>query len=286
MRCDLHVHTLHSGMCNVPFLSAVCRESYNEPGELYRELKRRGMSLVTVTDHDSIDAAEQLRHHEDFFLSEEVTCGLPSGSNIHIGVYDLNDRQHIEVQRRRADFHALIAYLQENNLFFTANHLFSSVTGHRVAGDFEVIQEAFDAVETLNGCMLKITNEAAAQYARRHCKMGVGGSDAHTLRSAASCWTEVPGARNKEEFLAGLRAGYGRARGTDGSYLRLTRDILQIGLSMVRSSPALAVLAPLGGLAPVITFINYIREKQFARLWKERYEAEYALRKFAAGVAA
>src|ERR1700761_4259998 len=63
MRCDLHVHTRHSGMCNIPGFHRFCRESYNDPEAVYQTLKRRGMDLVTVTDHDSIDAAEQLRHH-------------------------------------------------------------------------------------------------------------------------------------------------------------------------------------------------------------------------------
>jgi len=63
------VHTIHSGMCTVPLLSRICRESYNDPLEVYTTLKRRGMDLVTITDHDSIDAAETLRRYPDFFLS-------------------------------------------------------------------------------------------------------------------------------------------------------------------------------------------------------------------------
>ena len=80
MRCDLHVHTIHSGQCTVPGLSRYCLESSNEPLALYETLKRRGMDLVTVTDHDSIDAGEELRKYPDFFLSEEVTVTLPSGT--------------------------------------------------------------------------------------------------------------------------------------------------------------------------------------------------------------
>ena len=85
MRCDLHVHTRHSGMCTIPLLNRVSRESYSDPEAVYQTLKRRGMDLVTVTDHDSIDAAEQLRRYPDFFLSEEVTCITPSGTEIHTG---------------------------------------------------------------------------------------------------------------------------------------------------------------------------------------------------------
>src|SRR5690348_6111644 len=98
MRCDLHVHTRHSGMCTVPLLRRVCRESYSEPLAVYETLNRRGMDLVTVTDHDSIDAAEPLRRYPDFFLSEEVSAVSPSGTRLQVGVYDIQDRHHIEVQ--------------------------------------------------------------------------------------------------------------------------------------------------------------------------------------------
>src|SRR5262245_52220047 len=80
MRCDLHVHTLHSGMCTVPLLNRICRESYNDPLEVYEVLKCRGMDLVTITDHDSIGASERLHKYSDFFLSEEVSCRTPDGT--------------------------------------------------------------------------------------------------------------------------------------------------------------------------------------------------------------
>src|ERR1700712_2257704 len=103
MRCDLHVHTRHSGMCTVPVLSRICYESYNEPRPLYDTLKCRGMDLVTVTDHDSIGAADELRSHSDFFLSEEVTCTMPSGTEMHAGVYGIRESDHQQLQRRSKD---------------------------------------------------------------------------------------------------------------------------------------------------------------------------------------
>src|SRR5258707_1984215 len=117
MRCDLHVHTRHSGMGTVPVMRHIGWESYNQPGEVYEKLKRAGMDLVTVTDHDSIDAVETLRSKPDFFLSEEVTCTLPSGTELHMGVYDITERDHIELQRRRHDWESLFAWLYDHNLF-------------------------------------------------------------------------------------------------------------------------------------------------------------------------
>src|SRR5579871_6622527 len=143
MRCDLHVHTIHSGMCTVPVMNRICRESYNDPREVYETLKRRGMEIVTVTDHDSIDAAEALRGHADFFLSEEVSCRMSSGTELHVGVYGLDDRDHIELQRRREDFASLLAYLRERGLLFSVNHAFSSLTGRRKEADFVEFAASF-----------------------------------------------------------------------------------------------------------------------------------------------
>src|SRR3981081_4057366 len=148
MKCDMHVHTVHSGMCTIPVMRRICKESYTGPDALYATLKARGMDFVTVTDHDSIDAAETLRRHPDFFLSVEATCLRPSGTEIHVGVYDVTERQHIEIQRRRNDFLSLHAYLNEQDLLFSANHIFSSLTGKRHAEDFEWFEHAFPAVET------------------------------------------------------------------------------------------------------------------------------------------
>ena len=154
MRCDLHVHSTGSGMCDTPLVGRFCRESYSDPLAVYETLKRRGMTLVTLTDHNSIDGAEPLRRFPDFFLSEEVTCTMPSGAEIHLGVYGLNERDHAEIARRRADLLSLLIYLTERRLFFALNHPFSKLTGRRDPSDFEYFASYFPAIETRNGQML------------------------------------------------------------------------------------------------------------------------------------
>ena len=225
MKCDLHVHSRHSGQCTIPFFEWFCRESYNDPEQVYRTLKRKGMGLVTLTDHDSIDGAESLRRYPDFFISEEVTCRMPSGTFAHVGVYDITERQHIEIQRRRNDLPALLAYLSEARLFFSVNHVFSALTGNRHLEDFDWFEEFFPGLEVLNGQMSPFHNRQARQLAERQGKAGVAGSDAHAMASVGTAYTEVPHARTADEFFRGLRAGRGRATGGHGGYLKLTRDI-------------------------------------------------------------
>ena len=271
MRCDLHVHTKHSGMCTIPVLKAVCRESYNEPLAVYEKLKRMGMDLVTITDHDSIDAVEALRSRPDFFPSEEVSCQLPSGTGLHMGVYNITVRDHVELQRRRMDFEALAAYLRERHLFYSANHVFSSLTGRRTVEDFELFETAFPAVETRNGHMLARANENAAALADFAGTAEVGGSDAHAMPSVGCAWTVVPRARSKQEYLEGLRRGMGKVRGETGSYYKLTRDVLSIAREMMRRNPWTLPLAPLALGVPLVILGNYAIENVFARLWMARY---------------
>lgn len=270
MRCDLHVHTLHSGMCTVPVLNRVCRESYNDSHAVYETLKRRGMDLVTVTDHDSIDSIEDLRRHPDFFLSEEVTCTTPSGTELHMGVYGIDDRDHIELQRRRHDLPSLVAYLTERNLFFTLNHVFSSLTGPRTDDDFAFFEAHFPGVEVLNGQMLATCNRSAERLARQWNKTAVAGSDAHTLASLGLTHTEVPGARTAAEFLDGLRGGYSHAHGVSGDYWTLTRAVAEIGVSLIYERPWALSIAPLLLAVPVVTFANYFAELAFNRKWSRR----------------
>ena len=271
MRCDLHVHTIHSGMCTVPVLNRVCRESYSDPHEVYETLKQRGMHAVTVTDHDSIDAAESLRRHPDFFLSEEITCRASSGTELHIGVYGLNDRDHIELQRRRSDFPALLACLRERSLLFSVNHAFSSLTGPRKEADFREFAQCFPAVETRNGQLTRTANLFAARFARRNGMVKLGGSDSHTLDGLGRTFTEVPGARTTSEFLAGLRAGWSRVYGESGSYWKLTNAVLDISFSMVRERPWTVMLVPLCAAVPLVTLGNVALETAFAYKWGSRH---------------
>jgi predicted metal-dependent phosphoesterase TrpH len=261
-------------MCTVPGLSRVCLESYNEPRALYERLKQRGMDLVTVTDHDSIDAVEELRRHPDFFLSEEVTCKMPSGTEMHAGVYGISERDHIELQRRRADIQSLLAYAIENRLFVTVNHLYSSLTGPRTEDDFAIFARDFHGVEIINGQMLACANRLAADFARRFGKPVVAGSDSHTLAGVARTWTEVAGATNAAEFLAGMRRGQSIAHGESGNYFKLTAAIFEIGFELVKAVPLMTLGAGLFALAPMVTLGNLVRETAFAWYWGQRNRSE------------
>jgi predicted metal-dependent phosphoesterase TrpH len=273
MRCDLHVHSIASGMFTVPGLDRICRESYNDPVEVYNRLKRLGMSIVTLTDHDSIDAAEVLRRYPDFFLSEEVTVRMPSGTEAHLGVYGMAERDHAEIQRRRNDFVSLLMYLTERKLFFSAYHIFSGLTGRREEKDYRWFESYVPAFETRNGQMWPKANSCAAQLAERQGKTAIAGSDSHTIMGVGRTYTEVPGARTADEFFAGLRAGRGRVHGEHGSCGKLTLDVFSIVASLFGDKPWTLALSPLAVFVPAFTLGHWLNEIRFCKKWSARMES-------------
>jgi predicted metal-dependent phosphoesterase TrpH len=225
------------------------------------------MSLVTLTDHDSIDGAEKLRGQPDFFLSEEVTIQMPSGTKMHLGVYCITERDHTEIQRRRNDFVALMMYLTERKIFFSANHIFSGLTGPRDEEDFLWCASYVPALETRNGLINVAANDGAAQLANKLGKIAIGGSDEHTISGIGLTYTEVPGARTVAEFFAGLRAGRGHVHGAQGSYAKLTGEVFRIVGAMLKEKPWTLCLLPLGLLVPAFTAFHWLNEIRFCRKW-------------------
>lgn len=273
MRCDLHIHSVASGMCNTPGLTGVCLESYNDPAQVYNRLKQLGMSAVTITDHDSIDAVETLRKYPDFFLSEEVTVRMPTGTEMHLGVYNMAERDHQEIQRRRTDFLSLLMYLTERKLFFSVNHVFSGLTGRREEEDFNWFASYVPAFETRNGQMWPGANASAARLAKRLGKVAIAGSDSHTMAGVGRTFTEVRGARTVDEFFGGLRAGRGVVHGQHGSFPRLTADIFRIARCVFAENPVMLAILPFTVLIPCFTVGHWLNEIRFCKKWTATLES-------------
>jgi hypothetical protein len=246
------------------------------------------MDLVTLTDHDTIAGALEIAHLPGTFLSEEVTCRLPEGRIVHLGVFGLRERQHEHVAARRDDAESLFAYLAEQGLPACLNHPFSALTGPRAAADLRLALSALPLVEVRNGMMSAALNAYAAGAARAARLGMVGGSDAHTLPSVAQAYTMIPSARTRDEFLEGLRRGLTLPAGSSGSYRRLTRDVSRImagaygdrarrasqgARHLARFAFMTAVLPVALPLLPLVTAGIYAHEKVFARRLRRAYEA-------------
>jgi hypothetical protein len=254
------------------------------------------MDLVTLTDHDTIVGALEIAGLPGTFLSEEVSCTLPGGRLLHVGVFGITEAHHDVIARRRADAEALFAYLAEERIPAAINHPFSALTGSRATEDFHRALAGVDLVETLNGMMSAAVNARAARAGRSARRSGVGGSDAHTLNSVARAYTVVPGAASGGEFLDGLRKGLTLPRGHSGGYARLTADLvrlagdtcLEAARECLRGPRPMARLAGVVALLPVLPVLPlwsaalFLREQLFARRHEQNFVASRARRRPAA----
>jgi predicted metal-dependent phosphoesterase TrpH len=234
LRADLHVHTCHSTVSGtLPFLGS--RDCYSTPADVYRVAKARGMDLVAVTDHDSIDGALELLDARsdagDVIVGEEVSCTLPDGAIVvHLGVYGMTEPLHREVQPLRRNVFDVAACLRQANVFFALNHLLHFYRGQIPFDQYLRLLDAVPALEVRNGTMLAAHNALVELMAERRALTApmsrlavVAGSDAHTLRRVGRTWTTAPG-RTREDFLLSLRQGLGRPEGLHGTAATVAGD--------------------------------------------------------------
>lgn len=235
LRADLHLHSYHSGRAgHLTFLHA--RDCYSEPDAVYAAAKARGMDVVTITDHDSIDGClEFLERHPaaaDFFISEEIGCRFPDVDlEVHIGAYGISERIHRDIQALRSNVFEAVAYLRSEGIFYALNHPFFFYKGQLPLDDYlGLALRLFPAFEVRNGTMLAAHNELAEAIVGQWSASSlfpltaIGGSDSHTLGGIGTTYTEAPGT-TRDEFLQSLREGRARAGGRHGSTWREAREI-------------------------------------------------------------
>jgi predicted metal-dependent phosphoesterase TrpH len=235
----MHCHTRHSGQAkHLKFLR--CRDCYSRPLDVYHTAKRRGMDLVTITDHDSIDGCLELLDRlgplPDFVMGEEATVFFPRfGHEAHVGIYGLTEAQHGEIQRLRRDGDELVAYLRGQSLLFALNHFFHGFSDPARVGEFiEHMAGLFDVFEVRNGSQQREHNAFIVRLLEERPRglspIGrVAGSDAHTLRRIGRTYTASE-ASNPHEFFADIRAGRSRIFGAHSNHLSLAGDIYGVVL--------------------------------------------------------
>ncbi len=238
-KADLHCHSRYSGQVkHLRFLRA--RDCYSQPLDVFRRAKQRGMDLVTITDHDSIDGClevlDRLGERADFIMGEEVTARLPNfRHDIHVGVYGHTEAQHREIQKLRANATDLVTYLRQNDLLHVLNHFFHDFSNaSRVREFIERMAEMFSVFEARNGTLQREHNGLIIALMERFRLLGqqvsvVAGSDSHTLRRIGRSYTASP-AGSREEFLADIRAGRSQVFGPHSNHLSLAAEIYGVVL--------------------------------------------------------
>ena len=227
MRIDLHVHSKHSKRPSQWILKKIgCPESFTEPLQIYDITKRRGMTHVTITDHNSIDGALEIAHLPNTFVSEEVTSYFPEdGCKLHILALDINEAQHRTIQELRKNVYELSSYFRQENIFHIVAHPLYAVNDRLRIDHLERLLLLFQNFE-LNGArnarenqtLKTIVNSLSPGDIQRltdqydlapccenaHQKRLFGGSDDHSALNIARTYTELIGHQEPVTSLATL----------------------------------------------------------------------------------
>ena len=123
-RCDLHVHSIHStDSGNYALRRARLGESYTTPERVYLTCRARGMALVTISDHNTLEGALRIAHEPGTFLSVEVTTRFPENDvPLHVLVWDLTEDDHRDLQPYRPSVYELVSFLRERALVHALAH--------------------------------------------------------------------------------------------------------------------------------------------------------------------
>lgn len=227
-RVDLHLHSKFSIRPSQWVLQKIgCPESFADPAALYGLARRKGMSLVTITDHNTIAGCLEIAHLPGTFVSEEVTSYFPEdGCKVHVLVYGIDEQNHAEIRKARESVYDLVAYLNGKGIYHVLAHPLFALNDKLTKAHFEKALLLFRNFElngsrslTQNQCLRLIlsslepgTIEGLVEkhgiephFPEPWKKMLVGGSDDHSSLNIASTYTEVQGTHSVATFLRELR---------------------------------------------------------------------------------
>ncbi len=251
MKADLHVHSKNSTRPSQWILQKIdCPESFTEPESIYQIAKAKGMSLVTITDHNTITGALEIAHLEDAFISEEITTYFPENKcKIHVLAYNINEKIHNDIQNYRKNIYDLVTYLNTAGIVHSLAHPLYSINDKLTVDLFEKLLLLFQNFE-INGARGKQQNENLrlilssltphvmsflAEKNGLECnhpepwkKTVTGGSDDHSSLNIARKYTEVPGAADISEFLAGVQNHSSMVHGGDSTPKTLAHNLYGI----------------------------------------------------------
>lgn len=251
MKIDPHVHSKFSTKPSQWILQKLgCPESFTEPEKLYRIAKARGMDLVTISDHNTIDGALEIAHLPDAFISEEITAYFPEDRcKVHVLALDIDEAIHKDIHKLRENVFELVPYLRGKGIAHVCAHPLYGVNDKLTVDHFEQLLLLFRCFECngtrdghqndiLKAIVASLTPEVVERLADKHdidpgmdepWRKGLtGGSDDHSALNIASLYTVVDGAPSLDDFKTGLMAGASRPEGRCSSPQAMALNLYSI----------------------------------------------------------
>ena len=235
-------------------------ESCSPPELVYEQARARGMDLVTLTDHDTIDGAMELveRGFDGVVVGQEITTHFPEDRcRVHVLAWGLTPELNDEIEELglRDDVYALAGWLEAVNLAHSLAHPLYDQNGRLSADHLERCALLFKGWELLNGAHapshrpalerflasltparmqdLQSKHHRRALWMRPWLKSVTAGSDDHALLNVGRTWVQVEaddadGPLSGPDFLRRIMAGRGVVAGAAGGASPLAHQILAV----------------------------------------------------------
>ena len=109
----------------------------------------------------------------------------PASLKVHIGAYGIDERIHREIQPLRASVYETTAYLREQGVFYTLNHLFFFLRRQMPLDAYlRALLPLFSAFEVRNGTMLEAHNTLIEEIVADRARAGLAGDRRRRQRRA------------------------------------------------------------------------------------------------------
>jgi len=187
LKADLHIHTIYSGVGRLGKLRFP--ESVNRPEDVVDAARAKGLNIICITDHNSIEGALIAKEYAKRFDDIEVVVGEEISTNEGeiVGLW-LTDQIEPKLPAEET-----VRRIREQGGMVIAPHPFSF---HVPALREKVFDLDVDGIEVLNGGHVdkysnRMASEVSKKYAGRWAE--IGSSDAHSISTMGYAWTEFEG---------------------------------------------------------------------------------------------
>jgi len=187
LKADLHVHTMYSGVGRLGQLRFP--ESIDRPEAMVDAARAKKLSVLCITDHNSIRGALIAKEYAKQFDDIEVVVGeeISTKDGEIVGLW------LTEQIPPRLSGTETIERIREQNGIAIAPHPFSF---HVPALNERMLDLDIDGIEVLNGGHIdKYSNRMASEVSKKYPGKWaeIASSDAHSVSTFGYAWTEFDG---------------------------------------------------------------------------------------------
>lgn len=188
LKCDLHVHTDYS------------RDGESTVEEIIRMAEKRGLDVIAITDHDTVEGARYAQTiNTDILIIPGIEISTKAGHLIALGIS--------EPVQPGLDFFESVRLAREMGAFLILPHPYHQFR-HGVGIKLKNAIAAVDAVESFNSrYIIGCANKKAKRKAQKFDKPCVAGSDAHNARFIGYGVTVVDSEKDIGSIFSAISSG-------------------------------------------------------------------------------